>query len=282
MTLANTLALAPTSVKSIFLDMKVDHKLLLELALLEYSNQEPDIMLICKDHEQISTSKFLLLLHSEMIRDILASVESNKTVSLSIPFSSGSVMNLLNILATGEAVSDNTETLIEVNIVAKVLGIKFVKWELGSESLANKQKAQKKVLKEKFWHDEIKDDRKEPVVKTEQCYDDEDVNDNDMTTEPADDCVNIKPSKGKQESDYSIQDFTDTTSKTDYAESKRQKNTSEKRRYLDSLVCNICGRSFSAPGSLKKHLEQKVCERKIANKNKIEEMMRKAMQMVKA
>ena len=403
--------------------MKVDHKVFLELALLEYLNQEPDIMIICNDDEQISTSKFLLLLHSDTIRDILASVETHKTVSLSLPFSSGSVMNLLSILATGEAVTDNMETLTELNIVAKVLGIKFIGCELKSESQTNKYNLKQKVGKENVSNEEQKDEKEESFDLMKQYHHDEKFDDNDkgIENEPAGvgdfvsinlktskrkhgcepsitdvslkqkiskenicddaikddkkepfveivdfrngdgiknyhiieiepavvgDCVSIKASKRKQESDPSISDvsskqkvlkenmFDDAikdarnepfvkidnfcnednirnnddvieiervvdgdslsikpakrkqkvehavtivnnkTSKTEYPDNKKQNITEKKQNFLDSLLCNSCGRTFSSPWSLRKHLEKKVCEKRLAHKNKVEQMMK--------
>ena len=43
-------------------------------------------------------------------------------------------MNLLSLLATGKAVSKDTHDLVQVNEIAKILGIQFNGWELGSSS----------------------------------------------------------------------------------------------------------------------------------------------------
>jgi len=260
--------------------MQVSHKLLLELALLEYSNQEPDITVMCEDGKLISTSQFLLLFHSELIQNILASTEPGKTISLSLPFPSGSVINLLNILATGQALSDNTEDLIEVNNVVKVLGIAFNGWELGSQSQSNKVK----LKKEGFQHSD--DDGKihpvlKPIVKLEPMNDSEVVDEDGLDIESTKETTsNIEPKKIKRK----IEDTT--VYKPDFSEpkthlNKRQKKTTEKRNYGNPM-CSICGKTFTHPGTLKKHLEQKVCERKLAQENKLKELMRAAVETVKS
>merc|ERR1712179_344406 len=254
--------------------MQVNHQLLLELALLEYSNQEPDIMVICNDGKLISTAKFLLLFHSEILRDILASVEADKTITLFLPFSSESVIKLLTVLATGQAVSDNTEDLIDVNNVAKVIGIAFNGWELGSRvKNLDENKAKKKSSKQINSGDEIVDIKTEfeDVIKVESSKkvqkDNIDLDGFDFG--PVRNGVNVKSKKRRLETDKS----TDTAiSKPVNCDNKRQKKT---------FVCNICGKTFTHPTTLKKHIEQKVCERKLAHKNKLDQLMRSAMEKAK-
>ena len=141
--------------------MRVSHSHLLETALLEYSNAEPDITVSCSDGKLISTSKFLLAFYSQFLQNILQSVQSHNSISLCLPVSSGSVIYLLNILATGEAVSSDTHDLVEVNNAAKILGIPFSGWELASRSSKNN------VKKEILEKDEKIVTEKEQTIKSE-------------------------------------------------------------------------------------------------------------------
>ena len=96
--------------------MKVNHKDLLEAALSEYSKEEPDITVICNDRKLVFTTKFLLAFYSPILQNILKTIESQISISLYLPVSSRSVMNLLSILASGRAVSREVLTKIYVYI----------------------------------------------------------------------------------------------------------------------------------------------------------------------
>ena len=255
--------------------MKVRLKQLLELALLDYSNQEPDITLMCNNEESISTSKFLLLFHSKTMRNIFIDIETDKSVSLVLPFSSGSVTNLLNILATGQAVSDNTDELIEVNSVAKALGIKFKEWELGSQSNSSKNTTNTKTKK---INRNIKDVNLRSIIKNGHMKNEKKVSDADniMEVKPNTDLISFKR---KQDNDPLTLDKNEVENISPInIETKRLKMTVEKRHCLE--ICNICGKSFTASTYLKKHQGQKVCERKIAHKKKLEQLMRAALESV--
>lgn len=245
-------------------------------------------MVICQDGKLINTAKFLLLFHSEILRDMLAAVEAEKTVALFLPFSSESVIKLLTVLATGQAVSDNTEDLVDVNNVAKVIGIAFNGWELGSRvKHSNKNKPNKKSSKQINAGDENVNIKIEPEniikIETSNNVEKDNIDLDGFDFGPVREGESVKQRKRKLETQKSIDINPDTNAlKSVSDDNKKQRKANEKKGYPYCLVCNICGKTFTHPTSLKKHMEQRVCERKLAHKNKLDELMRSAMEKAKS
>ena len=259
--------------------MKVNHKDLLENALLQYSNSDPDIVVICQDGQPLSTSKFLLAFYSPTIQNIFKSVESHISISLYLPVSSGSVINLLNILATGQAVSKDTHDLIEVNDAAKVLGIPFKGWELGSKpdkSDTNKDVENKIVEKKEEMVKMLETNPAWLKVESEffSCENEEVVT---IDEKHILNTVKSKTPKRKVEKDFDSESIEDDKVKVEYEDNKNKRKKSEIR---NSNMCNKCGRTFAKRQVLEKHIEKKVCERKMAQDDKIRQMMKKAIEIV--
>ena len=78
--------------------------------------------------------RVLLGLSSKLIDELL-----NRTSGLgdlpgiSVPASSGSLVNLLKILTTGVAIADNKSHLLEASRAAELLGIKLLNCQIGSK-----------------------------------------------------------------------------------------------------------------------------------------------------
>ena len=138
--------------------------------------------------------------------------------------------------------------------------------------------SKQKVLKENMFDDAIKDARNEPFVKTDNFCNEDNFRNNDDVIEIErvvdGDSLSMKPAKRKQKVEHAVTIVNNKTSKTEYPDNKKQNITEKKQNFLDSLLCNSCGRTFSSPWSLRKHLEKKVCEKRLAHKNKVEQMMK--------
>jgi len=265
-------------VNETILEMRVSHRYLLENALLQYSNSDPEIVVICNDEQHISTSKFLLAFYSKSLQSIFNSIESQTNVSLYLPVSSVSVINLLNILATGMAEAKDTRDLMEVNNAAKVLGIPFKGWELTSKENTGSKK---------HGSDKTSVKLEEFKVKTE-VVEYELANVENTFTFPEEDSVykKINTSKGKpkllkekgthNEIDKPKEELRTKQTLELKSELKREKDKIRQKR----STCGKCSRVFVNRKSMEDHLNKKVCERKMAHDEKIRQMMQKAKDIV--
>ena len=87
------------------------------------SNDEPDILIITEEGNKIFTQRLLLYLYSPMMAGVLADLSSSVASAISLPVSSRSLLNLLNVLTSGVAVSDDTQDLVDIGSAAKIIGI---------------------------------------------------------------------------------------------------------------------------------------------------------------
>ena len=93
------------------------------------SQQEPDIILISKDGDQVGFHRIVLRLFSTVLGDIIN--QSEPVSHISVP-ASGSVLNhLVNTLTTGVAIAADREELDSVKEVANILGFGFLDWQIG-------------------------------------------------------------------------------------------------------------------------------------------------------
>ena len=236
--------------------MKVNHKDVLEAALFEYSKEEPDITVICNDRKAVSTTKFLLAFYSPILQNILKTVEYQTSLYLYLPVSSGSVMNLLNILATGKAVSKDTHDLVQVNEIAQILGIQFHEWQLGSTS---------------------NDTLKKEQIDLSDISNDFGEEEDDLVSEPRIEFKETKLSIVKQQSNpLKLEENTDIEVNIKAKENKMAKNNLKSKP-----LCSKCGKTFGKKQVLEKHIARKVCDRKIAHDSKIRQIMQDAIEMVK-
>ena len=103
-----------------------DHKKVLRETLTEWSKLEQEVDLISVEGHKVSTSKVLLSLYSEPLRNILnqpAVAFSPSTLGISVPATSSTISSLLRILATGKADCGSRETLADTKDLARSLGI---------------------------------------------------------------------------------------------------------------------------------------------------------------
>jgi len=101
-----------------------DHQEVLQGALLDWSKDDHDIYLISDEGHKIFTHKILLYFYSHTLGPVLDSLPlSTSKPAISVSASSNSISNLLKLLTTGQAASNNKETLVDVKDAAKALGI---------------------------------------------------------------------------------------------------------------------------------------------------------------
>ena len=99
-------------------------------SFLKYSRYNSDIIFICKDGQQILSSKFLLGVYSPLLKNIFNSFESSANCTLYLPIASVSAVNLLKVLAGGKVESKNKSYLYDIIENLKLLDISLGGWEL--------------------------------------------------------------------------------------------------------------------------------------------------------
>ena len=101
--------------------------------LQSYREQGPDLTLLPEEGLPVTTHSLALSFHSPSLGNILSSLPSSSTLSLSVPASSSSLSHLLELLTTGQVISQSRQELEKVQEVAKVLGISLGDCQVGSK-----------------------------------------------------------------------------------------------------------------------------------------------------
>jgi len=102
----------------------MDHQEALKDTLLDWSKDDHDIYIVSDEGHKIFTQKILLYFYSQTLGNIMDSLPpSTSTAGVSVSASSSSISNLLKLLTTGRATSNNKDTLVNVKEAAKALGI---------------------------------------------------------------------------------------------------------------------------------------------------------------
>jgi len=107
-----------------------EQRALLLSTLNKWSNGEPDVFLITTEGHKIYTQRTLLSFYSNLLEELLSNVVGDLP-GISVAVSSGSLVNLLKILTSGAAISNNRGHLMEVGSAAEVLGIKMENCQIG-------------------------------------------------------------------------------------------------------------------------------------------------------
>merc|ERR1719228_1885948 len=100
-------------------------------------------------------------MYSDVVRDLLAEERTSEMPSISLPFSSSTiVLNLLKVLTEGMVFSTDPESLREVGIAAQILGISLEGMELGSRKMPHNKmpsRTAKKEINKKQSSNEVSD-----------------------------------------------------------------------------------------------------------------------------
>jgi len=111
-----------------------EQRKLLSSTLQKWSNCQPDIYLISTEGHKIYTQRALLGLNSKFIDELLTRTpraEFGDLPGISVPASSGCLVNLLKILSTGVAIADNKSHLLEAATAAEYIGIRLENCQIG-------------------------------------------------------------------------------------------------------------------------------------------------------
>ena len=98
----------------------------------KWSNSPPDIYLMSLEGHKIYTQRIILRFYSPWISDILDS-RTEEEAGVSLPAVSASIVSLMKVLTTGLVINSVKKDLVEVAELAKLLGISFDNWQIGSK-----------------------------------------------------------------------------------------------------------------------------------------------------
>jgi len=126
-----------------------DHIGVLMETMHKWSNNQPDMYIISEEGHKIYTHKLLVSFYSPILSTIISGGSNNEMPGVSVPESSSSLVNLLKVLATGIAISNQRADLQIVSKTAEVLGIQIVNWQIGVKNRGgvSKSKNEKADLK---------------------------------------------------------------------------------------------------------------------------------------
>jgi len=241
--------------------MQIRHKDLLKQSFHQYVNGPPDLVILCKDGVKVDTSRLLLSFFSKMMLKLFDNTESSERIFVSVPLSYESIFNLLEILSTGYANSDSSISVTEIQKAAEVLGISISSLKLEKTSLLDKKHPEQLSYKQSNRYTDS--ECKSKVIKQSRKFKDLGV-------------LNFDPIV------TNVEDFHfDEEKHSNEIEVKKIQNTREvekKSNGLENPLCNMCGKMFTKRSTLVRHLTHKVCERKLINENRVEQMILKATQ----
>jgi len=203
-----------------------DHMALLVETMHKWSNSQPDVYIISEEGHKIYTHKLLVGFYSPTLGSILNTGSTNDMPAISIPASSNSIVNLLKVLATGIAISNNKADLLAVSKAAEAISIEMENWQIGVKNRggANASKNDNKK-------------NKKTVQKSTS---------KNITNLP----VKQESVENSEEKKYSCPDCGKSFGRKDHL--NRHATTHSDVVY----PCNICGSSFKRKDGLKHHLSK--------------------------
>jgi len=101
----------------------------------EWSMSQPDLFLISKEGNKIFTHRFLFGLRNTLVPKMLECYSFPDIPGISVPASSGSLLNLIEIISTGIARSNDKRYLLEVTETAKLFGIDLINCQMGLKKM---------------------------------------------------------------------------------------------------------------------------------------------------
>jgi len=161
-----------------------DHLGVLVETMHKWSNNQPDMYIISEEGHKIYTHKLLISFYSATLASILESGSLIDMPGLTILASSNSIVNLLKVLATGIAISNNKADLLAVNKTAEAMGIQMEHWQIGvknrggaarvskndnKSSIKAKKKSIEKKVSEPHVKQELTDNSQEKKFACDDC-----------------------------------------------------------------------------------------------------------------
>jgi len=109
-----------------------EQKELLTNTIQNWSNCQPDIYMVSIEGHKIYTQRIILGLYCSLINELIASIPGVCDLpGISVPASSGAIVNLLKILTTGMSIGNNKMHLLEAAKTAEILGFGLENCQLG-------------------------------------------------------------------------------------------------------------------------------------------------------
>ena len=120
---------------------------------------DPDLTLLPEEGLPVTTHSLALSLYSPSLRNTLCSLPPSTLLSLSVPASSSSLSQLLQLLTTGKVVSQTRQELEQVQEVAKVLGISLGDCQVGArrQGVIQEKEGKKEIKQEEPQEAEIQE-----------------------------------------------------------------------------------------------------------------------------
>ena len=108
------------------------HPETIEVALQEFQKVDPDIFFVTKEGSKVFTHKILLSMYSNIFKSMLTGFSFSEVPGISIPSASApDLLILIQILSEGVAFAPDSQTLLKVGKLARLLGITLQGMELG-------------------------------------------------------------------------------------------------------------------------------------------------------
>eukprot|EP00092_Neocalanus_flemingeri_P012424 GFUD01013394.1.p1 GENE.GFUD01013394.1~~GFUD01013394.1.p1 ORF type:complete len:385 (+),score=117.37 GFUD01013394.1:45-1199(+) len=108
-----------------------EQRILLSSTVQKWSNSQPDMYMVSTEGHKVYTQRILLGLYSELIDGLLGTPGLGDLPGISVPASSGCLVNLLKILTSGVAIANNKAHLMEATKAAETIGIKLDNCQIG-------------------------------------------------------------------------------------------------------------------------------------------------------
>eukprot|EP00092_Neocalanus_flemingeri_P025063 GFUD01027179.1.p1 GENE.GFUD01027179.1~~GFUD01027179.1.p1 ORF type:complete len:397 (+),score=112.78 GFUD01027179.1:61-1251(+) len=106
---------------------------LLSSTVQKWSNSQPDMYMVSIEGHKVYTQRILLGLYSGLMDGLLSTPGLGDLPGISVPASSGCLVNLLKILTSGVAIANNKAHLMEATKAAEAIGIKLDNCQIGNK-----------------------------------------------------------------------------------------------------------------------------------------------------
>jgi len=246
-----------------------EQRSLLSSTVEKWSNCQPDMYIISKEGHKIYTQRILLGLYSDFIDELLSTPGLGDLPGISVPASSGCLVNLLKILATGVAIANNKASLLEASKAAKAIGIKLANCQIGVKK--------SKVAKPVAAKNEVQVNQTSSKDKKRKAETDEHLSKKPKIDKRVPINEVVKPEV--EEQDDFMEGYADGDVKVE-DKSESQEKVSPKH------PCSQCGKDFSSNRALNRHFLIHTdnpkpfacdhCEKKFDRKYRLEKHMKTA------
>ena len=122
------------------------HPETIEFALQEFQKVDPDIFFVTKEGSKVFTHKILLSMYSNIFKSMLTGFSFSELLGISLPSASApDLLILIQILSEGVAFAPDSQTLLKVGKLARLLGITLQGMELGKRGPMISETSEKDV-----------------------------------------------------------------------------------------------------------------------------------------